>query len=178
MCSLAPPCCNETVSTDRVQTFHRTWRLCTTVTRPCHRSITWAIWIQTTSSHPTSLRYILILSSHLCLGLPSHLLDTRFPHKVILNFLTSPHFIHALYVLSPLFDQQWKVQIMECIIMPFCLASHYFTCNIQAQFNSYITNQPPNYWKYVANVSPVNVVEITVIWRRATWEDRLHWCCI
>jgi hypothetical protein len=40
-------------------------------TRARHLSLSWAKWIQSTSPNPVSLRSILILSSHLRLGLPS-----------------------------------------------------------------------------------------------------------
>jgi len=43
-----------------------------------HRTLSWPIWIQSTSSYPISLGYILILFSHLCLGLMSGLLTTNF----------------------------------------------------------------------------------------------------
>jgi hypothetical protein len=39
-----------------------------------HRSLSWARSIQSIPYHPVSLRSILILSTHLCLGIPSGLL--------------------------------------------------------------------------------------------------------
>jgi hypothetical protein len=46
---------------------------------------------QSTPSHPISLRYILILSTHLRLGLPSGLLPYGFPTNILYAFLFSPH---------------------------------------------------------------------------------------
>jgi len=43
-----------------------------------------------TFSQPISLRFILILSSHLCLGLPSGFLHTVFPAKILYAFLFCP----------------------------------------------------------------------------------------
>jgi len=81
---------NATVSTDRAQIFHGTGRIITTVTIPCHWSLSSAIQNQSTSSQLTSIRYMLILSSYICLGLPSHLFDSNFPHKIILFFQFLP----------------------------------------------------------------------------------------
>jgi len=48
--------------------FYGTWRFITVLTRARHWSLCWARWIQSTPSHSISLRFILILSSHLYLG--------------------------------------------------------------------------------------------------------------
>jgi len=50
----------------------------------CHWSLSWARWIQSTPFHPISLRYSLILSSHLSLGL------SGFPTKILYAFLIYP----------------------------------------------------------------------------------------
>jgi len=43
--------------------------------------------------HPVSLKFILILSSYLCLGLPSGLCPLGFPHNILFAFFISP--MHA-----------------------------------------------------------------------------------
>ena len=43
------------------------------------------------ASHPTSLRFILVLSSHLHLGLPSCLLPSGCPTKTLYASVLSPH---------------------------------------------------------------------------------------
>jgi len=51
--------------------FHGTRRVITAITSVCHLSLSWASPIQSLYTHPTSWRSILILSTHLRLGLPS-----------------------------------------------------------------------------------------------------------
>ena len=53
--------------------FHGTRRFITALTSVRHLSLSWARPIQSINPHPTSWRSILILSTHLCLGLPSGL---------------------------------------------------------------------------------------------------------
>jgi hypothetical protein len=43
--------------------FYGTWRFNTMFTRACHKSRSWARWIQSTPPHYISLRLIFILSS-------------------------------------------------------------------------------------------------------------------
>ena len=51
--------------------FHGTRRFITALTSVRHLSLSWASPIQSIYPHPTSCRYILILSTLLCLGLSS-----------------------------------------------------------------------------------------------------------
>jgi len=55
-----------------------------------HLSLSWARLIQSMPPHPTSWSSILILSSHLCLGLPSGLVPWGFPTKTLYTPLPSP----------------------------------------------------------------------------------------
>ena len=70
--------------------FHRTWRFITALTSVCHLSLSWASPIQSIYPHPTSWRSILILSTHLRLGLPSGLFPSGFPTKTLYTTLSSP----------------------------------------------------------------------------------------
>ena len=70
--------------------FYGTRRFITAFTSARHLSLSWAISIQSTPPHPTSWRSILILSSHLCLGLPSRPFPSGFPTKTLYTPLLSP----------------------------------------------------------------------------------------
>ena len=73
--------------------FHRTRRFITTLTSVRQLCLSWASPIQSIYPHLTSWRSIVILSTHLCLGLPSSLSPSSFPTKTLYTPLSSP--IHA-----------------------------------------------------------------------------------
>ena len=60
------------------------------ISRNCHLSLSWASPIQSIYSHPTSWRFILILSTHLRIGLPSGIFPSAFPTKTLYTTLSSP----------------------------------------------------------------------------------------
>ena len=70
--------------------FHGTRRFITALTSVRHLSLSWANPIQFIYPYPTSWRSILILSTHLRLGLPSGLLPSGFPTKTLYTPLSSP----------------------------------------------------------------------------------------
>ena len=63
--------------------FHGTRRFITALTSVRHLPLSWANPIQSIYPHPTSWRSILILSTHLRLGLPSGLFPSGFPTKTL-----------------------------------------------------------------------------------------------
>ena len=77
--------------------FHGTRRFITALTSVRHLSLSWASPIQSIYPHPTSWRSVLILSTHLYLGLPSGLLPSGFPSKT----LYPPLLIHTCHMPSP-----------------------------------------------------------------------------
>ena len=89
----------STVLLEKLTTFHLvkkfpaffgTRRFITAFTSARHLSLSWASSIQSQPSHPTSWRSILILSSHLRLGLPSGLFPSGFPTKTLNTPLLAP----------------------------------------------------------------------------------------
>ena len=80
--------------------FHGTRKFITALTSVRHLSLSWASPIQCVYPHPTSWRSILILSTHLRLGLPSGLFPSGFPNKTIYTPLSSPIF-YLLYCSDP-----------------------------------------------------------------------------
>ena len=71
-------------------TFHGTRMFITALTSVRHLSLSWASPIQSIYPHPTSCISILILSTHLRLGLPSGLFPSGFPIKTLYTPLSSP----------------------------------------------------------------------------------------
>jgi len=74
----------------RFPAFHGTRMFITALTSVRHPSLSWASPIQSIHLHSTSWRSILILSTHLRLGLPSGLFPSDFPTKTLYTPLSSP----------------------------------------------------------------------------------------
>jgi hypothetical protein len=110
--------------------FYGNRRFITVFTRTRHWSLSWARWIQFTISHLLSVRCFLILSSHLCLGLPGGLFSYGFPTKILYAFLI----FHPCYMPCPSYPTwlyhtsiAWgNVQITVFIIMQSSPASRHF----------------------------------------------------
>ena len=71
-------------------TFYRTLRFITALISVRHLSLSWANPLQSIYPHSTSWRSILILFTHLRLGLPSGLLPSGFSTKTLYTLLSSP----------------------------------------------------------------------------------------
>jgi hypothetical protein len=108
---------------DSFPAFHGTRRFNTAFTGALHLFLSWARPIQSTSPHPTSSRSILILSTHLRLGLHSGLFPSGFPTNN-LYALFSPN---SCYIPSPFHPHRldysnytWRrVQITKLLVMQF-----------------------------------------------------------
>jgi hypothetical protein len=68
--------------------FYGTRRFIPLLTRALHWSLSWARSIQPKQTNPIPLIHILILSTHLCLGLRSGLFPSGFPTNILYEFLS------------------------------------------------------------------------------------------
>ena len=115
---------NQSSAIQEIPPFYGTWRSITAFTNARHLSITWASWIQSIPPHHSFSRSILILSSHLRLGLPSGLLYSVCPTKTVYKPLL---YSHTYYMTRPSHSSQFDhpinigrgVQIIKLIIMQF-----------------------------------------------------------
>ena len=95
--------------------FHGTRMFITSLTSVRHLSVSWASSIQSIYPHPTSWRSILILSTHLRLGLPSGLFPFGFPTKTLYTPLSSPiratcpaHLILLDFITRTILGEEYK----------------------------------------------------------------------
>ena len=95
--------------------FRGTRRFITALTRVRHLSLSWVSPIQYTCPHPTSWRYILILSTHLHLDFQSGLFPSGFPSKTPNTPLSSPiratcpaHLILLDFITRTILGEEYK----------------------------------------------------------------------
>ena len=99
----------------RFPAFHGTRRFITALTSVRHLSLSWASPIQSIYPHPTSWTCILILSTHLRLGLPICLFPTGFPTKTLYTPFSSSihatcpaHLIFLDFITRTILDEEYK----------------------------------------------------------------------
>ena len=110
--------------------FHGTRRFITALTSVHHLSLSWASPIQSIYPHPTSWRSILILSTHLHLGLPSGSFPPVSPARPYTPPSPHPYAPHAqpISFFSILSPAQYWMRIIIIIIIKLIL--RYIFCLI------------------------------------------------
>ena len=95
--------------------FHGTRRFITVLASVWHLSLSWASPIQSIYPHPTTWRSILMLSTHLRLGLPSGLFPSGFSSKILYTPLSSPiratcpaHLILLDFITRTILGEEYK----------------------------------------------------------------------
>ena len=121
--------------------FYGTLRFITAFTSARHLSLSRTRLIQSIPPHPTSWRSILILSSHLHLGLPSGLFPSGFHTKRLYALLLSLYVLHARPSHSSRLDLSnniwWTVQI-SFLHSTVSFQTLLFVPEMSASFTSYI----------------------------------------
>ena len=105
--------------------FYGTRKFITALTSVRHLSLSWASPIQSTYPHPTSWRSILILSTHLRLGLPSGLFHSGLTTKTLYAPSPHPYAPHAqpLSFFSILSPAQYWVRSTDNLVPRYAISS-------------------------------------------------------
>ena len=93
--------------------FYGIWKFIIAFTSARQLSLSWARSIQSMPLHPTSWRSILLLSSHLRLGLPSCLFPSGFPTKTLYTPLLFPIIDTGPACLILLYLTTWKILVED-----------------------------------------------------------------
>ena len=95
---------------------YRIWRFITVFTRVHHLFLSWGRSIQFTLC-PVSLRSIILLFSHQCLGFLSCLFPSGFPHQHPVCSTPLSHTCHVSFFFIDRPNIWWGVEIMMLLIM-------------------------------------------------------------
>jgi len=137
-------------------TFYGTRRLITAFTSAHLLSLSWASSIHSIPPHPISWRSILILSSHLRLGLPSGPFPSGFPTKILHTPLLSPilatcpaHLILVDFITRTLFIEQYRSlssSLRSFLHSPVTSSLSALNILLSTLFSNTLSLVPPTMW--------------------------------
>ena len=122
--------------------FHGTRRFITALTNVRHLSLSWASPIQSIYPHPTSWRSIVILSTHLRLGLPTG----SFPPVSPPRPYTTPLLTHTHHMPRYKLKDIYNLVLTNIFFTTYSTLSHYFFTSIN------YWDQKSIFWKVVLHV--------------------------
>jgi len=125
MCRVLPEQLTGLQLVKKFPAFHGTRRFITALTSVRHLSLSWASPTLSIYPHPTSYRSILILFTHLRLGLPSGLFPSGFPTKTLCTATTTSvqNSSSSAFVKSPFI--KYGIRIPDIPIQTVCLTSRW-----------------------------------------------------
>ena len=133
---------NRFSASQEIPAFYGTRMFITEFINARHLSLSWASSVQSIPPHSTSWRSILILSSHLSLGLPSGFLPPGFPIKTLYTPFPPPPFRYMPRPSnSSRFYHPHNIRLNEVLD---CLSAKHFYCIIL-------------YWNITLDDLPVHV---------------------
>ena len=126
-------------------------------------------------SHPTSQRYILILSSHPHLGLSNGLLPSGFPTKTLYAPLLS---LYALHILCSWFDHPNDVWLSSSLrsllhspvtlslLGPNILLSNLFSKTLSLHSSLWVSDQVTHSYKTTGKIIVLYILTVTLLDRK------------
>ena len=158
--------------------FFGTRRFITAFTSARQLSLFWASSIQSMSPYSTSWRSILILSSHLRLGLPSGFFHLGFPIKTLYTSLISP--IRAAFpaqlilldfiIRKILGEEYWSFSSALCSFLHFPVTSSHLGPNILQSTHPHtksVKSLCTLVWCYAKNVGFLNRIIFVARWNKS-----------